>query len=134
MNWKFWKIWKKTPELPAPKKVVPLPLDAEREAQRDVISQNFKGLLLKFKHSASHIKEDIAIVNHDPSINVDVRQFTLGKKTDTHIIIATLSVHALRNDKITTQIQKGNKKHEKSNKGREHTPGRDRGGIRETGV
>lgn len=132
MNWKFWK--KEVPDLVPPKKVIPMPLDEGRIAQRDIINIYFKEILLQLKRSASHIKEDIAIVNHEPETNTDVRQFTLGKKTPTHIIIATLSIHAIPNDKITTQIKKGNKKHVQTNQGLQHTPGSDGGSVREKRV
>ena len=125
MNLKFWK--KEVPDLVPPKKVIPLPLDDARRAQRDLIKLHFKELLVQFKRSATHIKEDIAIVNHESGI--DIRQFTLGKKTETHIIIATISIHALPNDQIKTQIQKG-KKNVNSEPGEERPTGRDRGSVR----
>ena len=74
MNWKFWKK-KEVPDLVPPKKLIPMPLDDDRKAQRDIINIYFKEVLLQFKRSASHVKEDIAIVNH--SDGIDVRQFTL---------------------------------------------------------
>ena len=103
----MWKPFKKK-VVEAPKAVIPLPLDEHRIGQRDAIHHSIKGVLQKFKHNVGALQKDEAIVNHQ--MGIDVRQITFGKKTETHTIIATFSIHALDNSKLTL-AKEGNKKH-----------------------